>query len=120
MPIHNLTPHSVTVFAFQGDTTFPPDPSGRVARVTQTDVEVGQFYTKHDGISFLGSVRRASYGSVQNLPEFKKGTFYIVSLMTAQAAKAEGRDVSDLYMPGGLVRDAETGQIIGCEYFLTL
>ena len=43
----------------------------------------------------------------------RSDTTYVVSLLTAQAAKAGGRLTDDLLVVGETVRDAD-GKIIGC------
>ena len=57
-------------------------------------------------------VYSTSYGEPEGLPEEKEGVFYLVSALTAQAAK--GR--KDLLLVDGAVRDSE-GKIVGCTAF---
>ncbi|MDO4872265.1 MAG: hypothetical protein Q4A27_02460 [bacterium] len=55
-------------------------------------------------------------GAPINLPEFETGKWLIVSRVTAEAAKASGRDTSDLLLTTDTVRD-EKGRIVGCRAF---
>jgi len=52
------------------------------------------------------------FGEVEGLPEYKKGTYYIVSSLVAQACP----DRSDLLIVNETVRD-EQGRICGCKSF---
>lgn len=54
-----------------------------------------------------------SWGKIVGLPPPSVHYRYIVSVIVAAAAHAEGRDISDLYVPGDQVRDA-SGRIVGC------
>jgi hypothetical protein len=99
MQIINLTPHKITIL---GDRKLVLEPSGIIPRAEQHREQVGSV----DGIP----INRVSYGSPVGLPEPKAGTIYIVSALTAKAAK--GR--KDLYIVDDSVRD-ESGRIIGCR-----
>jgi len=97
--IINLTPHFVKI----GGVGFVP--AGIVPRVQQDDTIIGE----HDGIE----LRQAKYGAVENLPEPKPGTIYIVSNIVRQAMP----DRQDLFSPGGLVRDKQ-GRVSGASYLI--
>jgi len=56
------------------------------------------------------------YGEPTDLPAPEDGTYYAVSILTAQAAKAAGRSTSDLLVTSDPVRDA-AGKIAGCRKF---
>ncbi len=103
--IVNLTEHPVTlVVTGQAPVTFAP--SGHVARVNE---QLGEPATTSgpDGTQLpLVSVR---YGSVVDLPAPAPGTLYLVSRVTAAAAR--GR--RDLVFPHDEVR--EGGRIVGCR-----
>ena len=98
----NLTPHEVTIFAQDGSTVLHTVPSSGVARAYQAREQIGEI----NGIP----VCKTAYGAVEGLPTQEDGTIYIVSVLTAQAAK--GRD--DLYIVDDTVRD-DAGRILGCK-----
>lgn len=100
--IVNCTPHSITVVTTGGRIEIPP--SGMVARVTTTRVQVGDI----NGIP----VNAVKFGEITGLPESANDTVYIVSSLVAQAAR--GRN--DIYIVDDTVRDA-AGQIVGCRAF---
>ena len=83
-------------------------PSSGVARATQAPSVVGE---PVDGVP---TTLPGSFGPVEGLPDPDGETSYIVSFITVGAARASGRAVSDLLTPGDLVRDAVTGQPVGC------
>ena len=105
--IKNLTPHTVNVIAEDGTikATFP---SEGIARASQTAEHVGELNEIE-----LVSMR---FGATEDLPAPVDGTYYIVSVITANAAKAEGRTTSDLVITADPVRD-DSGRIIGCKRF---
>ncbi len=105
--IKNLTPHTVNVVEEDG-TVRAAFPSEGIARASQTAERVGEL----DGIELV-SMR---FGATEELPEPEDGIYYIVSVITANAAKAEGRATSDLLITADPVRD-ESGRIIGCKRF---
>lgn len=100
MEIVNLTPHEIT---FMGKETITISTSGIVARVTVKREQIG---TLNDL-----PIYRSVFGQVENLPDPKADTVYIVSAMVAQAVKGK-RD--DIYIVDDTVRD-ENGRIIGCR-----
>lgn len=104
-PVVNLTPHTVTVVGNNGNRVFP---SVGVARATQTATPVGSI----DGIELV----TMTFGTTEGLPAPVNGITYIVSVITANAAKAEGRTTDDLVITADPVRD-EAGRIIGCRRF---
>lgn len=105
--IRNLTPHTVSVVAEDGSVK-AVFPSEGIARASQTAEHVGEL----DGIELV-SMR---FGATEDLPAPEDGTYYIVSVITANAAKAEGRTTSDLVITADPVRD-DSGRIIGCKRF---
>jgi len=102
----NLTPHAVRIVDKTTGVVTKEFASEGLARATSTSHEVGQI----EGISIV----EQTFGEVYGLPEYAEDTYYIVSLVTAQAAKAAGRRTDDLLLTSSPVRNAE-GQIIGCE-----
>lgn len=105
--IHNLTPHTVNIVAEDGSIK-AAFPSEGIARASQTAEHVGEL----NGIELV-SMR---FGATEDLPAPEDGTYYIVSVITANAAKAEGRTTSDLVITADPVRD-DSGRIIGCKRF---
>lgn len=105
--IVNLTPHAVNVVAEDG-TVKAAFPSEGIARASQTAEHVGEL----DGIELVSM----KFGATEDLPAPEDGTYYIVSVITANAAKAEGRTTSDLVITADPVRD-DSGRIIGCKRF---
>lgn len=131
MTITNLTPHPVVVLrddpngevtgftgvgAAQMEGRFTlvgrVAPAGTVARAAQTDEVVGSLEIGDFAVPLVTS----RYGEPTDLPASEDGTFYVVSILTAQAAKSAGRSTSDLLVTSDPVRDA-VGKIIGCRKF---
>ena len=129
--IMNLTPHSVIVLrddaegAIVGTTGFGPaakeskfslvaeyKPVGKVARAAQKDELKGELEIDGHKVPVIKTI----FGEPTDLPEAEEGTMLIVSILTAQAAKAAGRKGDDLIITSDPVRDA-AGKIIGCRKF---
>ena len=118
--IINCTPHAVTIistndceydarkrcYTLKGDAEvlFEYIPSGIIPRVSMTQEVLGEV----DGVT----LKRNTYGQIENLPPYEEGTFLIVSAMCAQACS----DRDDLLIPTDMVRD-ESGNIVGCLSF---
>jgi hypothetical protein len=104
MPVINMTPHDVNVIE-DGivKTTFPA--SGMQVRLSSQTVDTGKIV---DGVR----ITTTELGEPQGLPEFKEGTFLIVSLIVKNSLPQR----SDLLVPAEAVRD-EQGRIIGCQSF---
>lgn len=100
--IVNLTPHAVTIYDTDGETVINTIPSSGVARAAQSREAIGDI----NGIP----VSRTGYEEVEGLPAPLVNTIYIVSVLTAQAAKNR----TDLYIIDDLVRDPD-GAILGCK-----
>ena len=131
MNIINLTPHQVAIFA-TGDVTragargfvanegalpalvIPPaNPSSPVAAKELVSNDEPFVI---DGIEI--PVVRKSFGEVINLPEPETDTFYVVSAIAANAAKAAGR--TDCLIVDGTVYDSpdpNNRRIVGCVGF---
>ena len=105
--IKNLTPHTVSIINEDG-TVKAAFPSEGIARASQTAEHVGEL----DGIELVSM----KFGATEDLPAPEDGIYYIVSVITANAAKAEGRTTSDLVITADPVRD-DSGRIIGCKRF---
>ena len=105
----NLTPHAIMMVNGEGDTILTIEPSGNVARVTQTTEQLATVVTI-DGVVI--PVTQNTYGELVNLPEEKEGVSFIVSAMVASAGEKLGR--KDLFIPNETVRN-DKGQIIGCK-----
>lgn len=123
--IINLTPHLVALYSTadvvetqqgqykaltlkEGAQPLAVFPSKGVARATATKAVVDQLEVAGQVVA----VNATTYGSPEGLPEPVEGTYYIVSALTAQAAK----DRHDLLIVDGTVRDAD-GRICGCTAF---
>ena len=105
MTLINLTPNAISILD-EANNPVLVLPSAGVARAASTRTCVGTVET--EGISI--PVNATSFGEVVGLPDLQPGVGYIVSVLTAQAAK--GRD--DIFVTDDAVRDAE-GRIIGCR-----
>lgn len=101
MAIVSLLPHVTSVVMPDGVMFI--DPSGTVARCSQSEEVVGEI---EGGIV----VTRQTFGAVTGLPEPEEGTWFLVSRMVA-AAVPERRD---LLIPGPLVRN-DKGVVTGCR-----
>ncbi len=112
MQIINLTPHPVVVMDEMRNTLLTIAPSGIVARAAQTDKVIGA--VEVDGVSV--PLVKSAFGEVEGLPEPTEGTAYLVSIITLNAAVANGRTTEDLLLTSGAVRD-DGGQILGCTRF---
>lgn len=102
MTIINLTPHAINFLREDNSVLATIEPSGTIARASQTREAVGEV----NGIV----VNQCSYGSVTGLPDPQDGTIYLVSALTAQACPER----SDVFITDDAVRD-ENGRIIGCR-----
>ena len=99
----NLCPHAINVLDDAGKPVLTVQPSGELARVSQTEEVVA--------IPDLPCVvTRQTFGTVTGLPDVTPGVFLIVSRLVAAACPE--RD--DLLIPGPLVRD-DAGNPIGCR-----
>lgn len=131
MNIINLTPHPVVVLRddpngpFTGSVGTGPatkeikysivdeiKPAGPVARARQTDEVVGDVQVNGYAVPLVRTV----FGATTDLPDADGTTKFVVSIITAQAAKAAGRDTSDLLVTSDPVRDAN-GRLIGIRKF---
>lgn len=123
--IINLTPHLVALYSVadctevqsgsykslqlnEGASPLATFPSQGVARASAVKAEVGQLEVAGQVVA----INATTYGTPEGLPEPKTDTFFIVSALTAQAAK--GR--ADLLIVDGTVRDGD-GRICGCTAF---
>lgn len=105
----NLTPHAIMMVNGEGDTILTIEPSGTVARVTQSTEQLSTVVTI-DGVVI--PVTQNTYGELVNLPEEKAGVSLIVSAMVASAGEKLGR--KDLFIPNETVRN-DKGFIVGCK-----
>ncbi len=108
MTIKNLTPHAVNIISEDGVVKATFEPTGIVARASQQAEKVGEV----DGIELVSM----KFGETVDLPAPQEDVMLIVSIITINAAKAQGRTTSDLLMTADPVRN-EAGQIIGCRRF---
>jgi len=129
--IHNLTPHEIVILKnaefgdIVGFTGFGKNQteakylkvkkfsSEGAVRAAQKDVPAGEIQLER-GISV--ELISTEFGEVSGLPEPQIDTYYVVSVVAANAAKAQGRSTTDLLLVADTVRNAG-GQIIGCQKF---
>ena len=104
--IINLTPHEINVIK-DGEVILTL-PSQGVARAESKSVEV-------DTINDI-PVTEVSFGSPIDLPSPRENTVFVVSRITIESAKANGRTIEDLLTTDRLVRNDE-GKVVGCESF---
>lgn len=97
--IINLTPHPITV----GTTVIPPSGIARMAEKAEPAFEVNDI-----------AVVRKSYTTPIDLPDPLPDTYYVVSMVVAQALPHR----ADLLCPGEQIRD-EQGRIVGCKNLCT-
>ena len=97
----NLTPHPINLFT-NGTLVSTILPEDVPARCSQSQELVETWMLIH--------ITRQRFGKVENLPEPKEGTRYVVSRLVAEACPER----TDLLIPGPCVRD-ENGRVIGCE-----
>lgn len=119
----NLTPHTIDVFRRED---VVPD-FGRGFKLAAQNVEPAFIIPSH-GIARVATaetddgdvggvpVLKQEYGAIMGLPKPRKGVYYIVSGLTAQAARAQGRTTDDLLLTTRLVRN-DSGTIVGCAAF---
>lgn len=126
--IVNLTPHSVQVYSSESfvgleqtnPTTWLADAvegspiatyeSNGVARVKVSSAD-------DEPIAGVPTVK-SIYGSIEGLPEYQDGVFYIVSLPLISAALNTGRTTKDLLSPYQVVRSRSNGSLVlGCMGF---
>ena len=105
--IVNLTPHKILVFNETNKVVCEIASSG-VARAESEIVTSGNLA----GIP----IKKVHFGKPIGLPDFELGKWFVVSRVTAEAAKFAGRDTSDLLLTVDSVRD-ESGRIVGCRGF---
>lgn len=105
--IINLTPHAIVI---------PPEevqsagwvipPSGVVARAETTLTPAEPI----DGIP----TSHVEYGALIDMPAPRDGVYLVVSAVCVLAARAQGRMVNDLLVPGDQIRDS-SGRVVGCR-----
>lgn len=113
--IRNLTPHSVTLIGSGGDIILSLPPEGIVARATQEDAHASWIEVQGKRVEVVTT----KFGCPTDLPRQQEGVLLVVSFITAQAAKAAGRQTHDLLVVSDLVRDG-SGSIVGCRKFATV
>ena len=107
----NLTPHDVTIVG-EDDETIVVLPSEGVARAAVSSTVTGSLEVNGSQVNIV----TRTFGEPVDLPDPQEGVMIVVSLITAQAAKAVGRDTSDLLVTSDPVR-GDDGRIIGCRSF---
>lgn len=110
--IVNLTPHAVNICDAEGNVLATFAPEGTIARAAQTDVPVGTLEVDGHELPLV----RTEFGAPVDLPDPEEGVWLVVSIITANAAKAVGRPTGDLLITSNPVRD-DAGRIIGARQF---
>lgn len=114
--IINCTPHPIHIIGpyADGKGDFSIGACDDPPRVSTENKRVGYVQAADVGspAKFPIFIDRCVVGEVENLPQPKEGTLFVVSRMVAEAAT----DRSDLIIPHDTVRDDE-GNIIGCRGF---
>jgi hypothetical protein len=117
----NLTPHELNIY-IDGKValSIPPPPEGTpIPRVQVKSEIVGEIDV--DGVSI--PIRKVMYGDVENLPEEKEDTVYVVSTFVTLALREEGIERRDLLSPAtnvdSAVRD-NAGRVVGVKYLQML
>lgn len=107
--IVNLTPHYVNVYdkKLRLIKSFPSEGVARAGHITDLIKII-------DGVEVIQ--RRSTY--LVNLPDPVPDTAYIVSSITAIAARYLGRRTDDLLITTGLVRDRSNKKVIGCKQLI--
>lgn len=105
--IINLTPHDIVVYLDNGDTVVYP--SKGVLRISENREYL---CSTIEGVKIF----KKYFGTSSDLPIRKVNTMYIVSVPVAQAHPER----NDFIISDDIVRDNETGKIIGCKSFATL
>lgn len=109
--IRNLTPHEVSIVGEDGNVIAKFESEG-IARAQQTDVPTGTLAV--DGVEL--TLVRTEFGAPVDLPEPEEGVYLVISIITANAAKAAGRPTGDLLITSNPVRD-DSGRIVGARQF---
>jgi hypothetical protein len=107
----NLTPHTVRVVAQDGSVLMEVPAEAHGARVSTEQLPIGEIAP---GIWLMG----IQYGDTQGLPDPQPDTYYIVSMVVAQANPHRGDLIYPNTGPGGCLRDAH-GQIVGTYNFVS-
>jgi len=117
--IVNLTPHPIVVHDGGNAEIIPP--SGRIARVATSSIEMHRIEAGH-GVNPM--LQMTTFGQVIDLPEPKKDTFLIVSGIVLSALREQGSTRQDVIAPAtgpkdGAIRN-DAGQIAGVTRFNAL
>lgn len=109
--IRNLTPHAVNIVAEDGNVLATFESEG-IARAQQSDVPTGTIQVNGVELTLVST----EFGAPVDLPDPQEGVMLVVSIITANAAKAAGRPTGDLLITSNPVRD-DSGRIIGARQF---
>ena len=126
MKIKNLTPHEICIFtASQCDaqkkgnyTTLILKAGEKPVLTIEPEKEIARVASKTiytDPVEFNGvyiTQSKVVFGEVEGLPNLEEDTLYIVSAITVNALKSQGKDTKQLRLVSETVRN-EQGQIVG-------
>jgi hypothetical protein len=105
--LRNLTPHAVDLYLPDGHrVTLPAEPPA-----PRLEVNRGSAFLLHTQIGDVPVSATGPVGPVHGLPDRLPDTWLIVARAIAQALPSR----HDLLFPDDLVRDATTGQVVGCR-----
>jgi len=99
--IINMTPHPIIIVGEEGQEVKRFEKGNQIRLTSRTEPE---------GYIAGIPISHTVFGEPEGLPEYKKGTFYIVSQLVKSALPYR----KDLLVPAEVVRD-ENGNIIGCK-----
>ena len=103
MTVVNKTPHAVHIIDENGQVVKTYEKGDRQIRLAVKTIQDARLA---DGTPTSKTI----FGEPEGLPDFKEGTFYIVSQLVKSALPKR----TDLLVPAEVVRD-EKGNIIGCK-----
>lgn len=115
--VRNLNGHEIVVIDQFSDEIVVRLPSEGFARASVKREHQG--FVKVTDKGGYAPVSVTSFGAPVDLPDPEPDVFLVVSRVTAEAARAHGRNASDLLIPDNLIRN-EKGQPIGCYGFAML
>ena len=105
----NLTPHPITIHDGDNAVTIPP--SGTVARVATSSIEMYRLPVE-PGVSPV--LQMTTFGQVVDLPEPQDGVYYVVSGLVLSALREQGSDRQDVIAPATGPKDDAIRDEAGC------
>jgi hypothetical protein len=114
--IVNLTPHPIAIGSLTLEPAGPPARAGEyVEQADPIQLSIPDpARAPADRLDYEVPTSWVTYTRLEDLPDPTPDTYYVVSLVVAQAAAALHRTTDDLLTPGEQVRD-DKGRIVGCK-----